>query len=628
MTGDPSPQTMSLEQAFLLARSHFAARRFNEADTICQQILHEHSNQPQTIGLSGLLAAQRGDSDRGIELLRQAIALAPTVASLHDDLAQLLARIGRYQEAIDEFETLSRLLPAAAHIQVNLATLFQRMGKFAQAAEAARRALAINPRNPEAHSALGNILFRQARFDDAAQAYQQAAAIAPKNPAFLNNLASALACTGEVAEAIACYDRALAIKPGLITAESNRIYFMHYLPGCDAAAILKEQKRWARRHATPLAREARPHGNDRSPERRLRIGYVCAEFRDHILGRYLLPLFREHDRQSFEVICYSDVSAADDITREFRLLAGIWRDTLVLSHRDLANQVREDRIDLLVDTMMHMSGSRLPVFAYKPAPVQIAFAAYPSGTGMDAIDYRLTDPYLDPPGEHDDWYVERSIRLPHTFWCYDTSGEQPPVGPLPARSNGYITFGSLNNFAKVNPQVLPLWANVLDQIPNSRLILLAPPGRPRDRVRAFFTTRSISADRIEFVPHQPRLDYLLTYSRIDIVLDTFPYNGHMTSLDALWMGVPVVTFMGQTGVGRAGFSQLSNLGYAKWVADSQAVFMRIAREMAGDLDGLADIRATLRQRMIDSPLTNGRQWAADIDIVFRKAWRNWCEMPR
>ena len=447
---------MTLERAFLLARSHFAAGRWAEADELCRQILQQHPDQPQTIGLMGLLSAARGQNERGVELLRQAIDAAPAVAALHDDLAQLLARLGRHEEAIGEFEKLAQLLPAAVHVQVNLATLYLRLGKFSEAAGACERALAIDPQSPEGHNAQGNVLFRLTKFDDAAQAYEKAVAIQPKTPAFLSNLASAQACTGEVAEAISCYERALAIKPGLVTADSNRIYFMHYAPGYDPAAILKEQKRWVRRHAMPLAREIRKHPNDRSPDRRLKIGYVCAEFRNHILGRYLLPLFREHDRKSFEIVCYSDVSAADEMTGKFRSLADVWRETFPLDHRALANQVREDRIDILVDTMMHMSGSRLLAFASKPAPVQATFAAYPSGTGMEAIDYRLTDPYLDPPGEHDDWYVERSIGLPNTFWCYDASGEQPPVGALPARANGHITFGSLNNFAKVNPAVLTL----------------------------------------------------------------------------------------------------------------------------------------------------------------------------
>jgi predicted O-linked N-acetylglucosamine transferase (SPINDLY family) len=623
MVDNPSTQQMSLQQAFLLARSHFEAGRYVNAESLCRQILNQHPGQPQTIGLLGLLANQRGEFEKGIELLRQAIASVPNIVVLHNDLANLLAGRGRLEEATISFAQVAALLPNRAEAHVNLATLLLRLGRIEESETACEKALAIQPPLAEAHNAKGNVRFRQARFDQAVEAYREAVKIQPANASFHNNLASALAATGELTEAIACCERAVALQPGLVAPDSNRIYMMHFHPRYDAESILEQQRKWAQRHAT-LARDLRPHTNDRSPDRRLKIGYVSADFRDHILGRYLLPILREHDRNSFEITCYSDTCATDSITEQFRSLATTWRGTSGLGHRELAQRVRGDQIDILVDTTLHMSGSRLLAFAHKPAPVQVTFAGYPGGTGMDAIDYRLTDPHLDPPGEHDPWYVEQSIRLPDTFWCYQPIGQQPAANPLPALSNGYVTFGCLNNFAKVNPLVLGLWANVLSQVDRSRLLLLAPQGQSRQKALAVMQQHGIVPERIEFVMHQPRNLYLQTYHRIDIGLDTFPYNGHMTSLDALWMGVPMVTMVGQTAVGRAGWSQLSNLGLTELAARSDGEFVHIATSLAADTARLENLRSTLRHRMLQSPLTDAAGFTRGVEEAFRRMWQTWC----
>jgi predicted O-linked N-acetylglucosamine transferase (SPINDLY family) len=550
---------------------------------------------------------------------------------------------------------------------VNLSTLLLRLGRIDEADVASDRALQLNLNLAEGHNARGNVLFKRARFDEAVEAYRQAIAIKPQNASFHNNLASALACVGEIGQAIENCDRAIELQPGLVTADSNRIYLIHFHPDFDAESILQHQRQWARRHATPTSdlagtsregeapaeplplaasrtgrlwdsrsrerqrlggRLALPlrhsHANDRSPDRRLRIGYVAPEFRDHILGRYLLPLIQHHNHDAFEVACYSDTAASDWMTGKFRFFASLWRDTSALGHRELARQIHADQIDILVDTTLHMSGSRLLTFAHKPAPVQVTFAGYPGGTGLRAMDYRLTDPFLDPPGEYEDWYVEQSVRLRDTFWCYSPIGEQPPVNELPATPNGFVTFGCLNNFAKVNESVLDLWAKALAQVRDSRLLLLAPQGRARRKVIERFGNAGVTADRIEFVTHQPRDAYLRTYHRIDIGLDTFPYNGHMTSLDALWMGVPVVTRIGQMAVGRAGWSQLSNLNMTELAAHSADQFIEIVTSLASNMDHLAAIRSNLRQRMLQSPLTDAKRFAQSIEQSFRGIWQTWC----
>ena len=256
--------------------------------------------------------------------------------------------------------------------------------------------------------------------------------------------------------------------------------------------------------------------------------------------------------------------------------------------------------------------------------MQVSFAGYPGSTGLSAIDYRLTDPYLDPPGLDDSDSAEELVRLPDSFWCYDPLTDEPAVNSLPAQASGFVTFGCLNNFVKVNALVLALWARVLRAVDSSRLLLLAPEGHFRRDTVQRLEQEGIAPDRVAFVPHQPRRQYLELYHGIDLMLDTFPYNGHTTSLDALWMGVPVVTMVGRTAVGRAGLCQLTNLGLPELVAATPEEFVRIAVELAGDLPRLGCLRATLRDRMRGSPLMDAPRFARGIEAAYRTMWQRWC----
>ena len=264
---------------------------------------------------------------------------------------------------------------------------------------------------------------------------------------------------------------------------------MHYHPDYDAQALLAEHRDWARRYAEPLAAEIRPHDNDRAPARKLRVGFVSPDFRDHPVGQLLLPLFSHHDRRQTEIVCYCDVRAADAVTTKLKALADGWHDVVGLSDPQVADRIRGDRIDILVDLALHTADNRLLVFARKPAPVQVTMLGMPSTTGLATIDYRLTDPYLDPPGASDGDYTERSIRLPHCFWCYQPPEEAPPVGALPAWKSGFVTFGCLNQFAKVSRPALEVWVRILQSLPASRLVLHAPPGSHREAVQALVRGR-------------------------------------------------------------------------------------------------------------------------------------------
>jgi predicted O-linked N-acetylglucosamine transferase (SPINDLY family) len=367
------------------------------------------------------------------------------------------------------------------------------------------------------------------------------------------------------------------------------------------------------------------HPNDRSPDRRLRIGYVSPDFSRHPVGRFLLPLLESHDHARFEIFCYASVRAPDAVTDACRAAADTWRDVVGQSDEQVAAIVCRDRIDILVDLTMHMAGNRLLLFARKPAPVQVSYLAYCGATGLTTIDYRLTDPYLDPPGGEQRSGGEQPIRLPETYWCYRSTVLAPPVGPLPALRSGHVTFGCLNNFAKVSGPTLVAWSRLLQTLPESRLLLHARPGSHCDRVRDLVARQGVRPERLGFVDRLAAAEYFRVYGQIDVALDPFPFGGGTTTCDALWMGVPVVSLAGATAVGRSGLSILSNLGRAEWVARDGEQYLRIAVDLAQDLPSLEELRGTLRAQMQASPLMDVPRFARNVEAAYRMMWQRWCE---
>jgi len=582
----------TVQQAFDLALQHHQAGRLAEAEALYRQILAAEPRHAGALHLLGVIAHQVGRDDVAVDFITKAIALAPGVADFHSNLGIALYGKGQLDEATAVF----------------------------------RQAIALKPSYPEAHNNLGNVLRDTGQVDEAIASYRQAIVLKPAYPDAHNNLGTALSNKGELDEAIASYRQAIALRPNYPEAHSNLVHTLHFHPGFNALAIAGEHRRWNQQHGEPLRQFIQPYPNDRAPERRLRIGYVSPDFREHVVGYNMLPLLACHDRDAFEIFCYAQVARADALTERFRASAHHWRSTVGLSHEQLAAQIREDGIDILVDLALHLARNRLPVFARKPAPVQVTFAGYPGSTGLSTMDYRLSDPYLDPPGMDASLYSEQTVRLPHSFWCYDpVDCSDLSVNTLPAHANGFITFGCLSNFCKINDAVLRLWAKVLRAVPPSRLLLRAPVGSHRQRTLELLRQEGVVHERIEFVSHQPRRKYLELYHRIDLGLDTLPYNGHTTSLDSFWMGVPVVTLVGQTIVGRAGLSQLMNLRLPELIATTPEQYIQGAVDLTNDLLRLAALRSTLRERMVQSPLMDAPRFARDIEAAYRTMWRRWCD---
>jgi predicted O-linked N-acetylglucosamine transferase (SPINDLY family) len=599
---------------------------FNEAIAACERAITLRPTYAEAHCNLGNALKQQGDLDQSIAAYRRAIALKPDLPQAHSNLGNALRDKGRLNESIIACEQAIALAPNYAGARCNLGNALKDSGQLDAAIAAYRSAITLNPNYPEALNNLGVALRDKGQHDEAIAVFRQAITSRPAYAEAHNNLGAALKDTGQLDEAIAAYRQAIALRPTYSQAHSNLIYTLHYHPAYDARSIADEQRRWNQQHADPLKKFIHPHANNQDPARRLRIGYVSSDFYIHASAYFLSPLFAHHDRRQVELFCYAQVVRPDAMTIQFQQQADVWRNIVGLSDDQIAAQIRDDQIDILVDLKLHTAENRLLVFARKPAPIQITWLGFPGSTGLTTIDFRLTDPYLDPPGSDESVYSEHTLRLPENFWCYDPmDGRQIPINSLPAKQTGAITFGCLNNFCKINDSLISLWSQILRQIENARLLLLAPEGNHRSRTLDRFRQEKIDPARIEFVANQPRHEYLQTYHRIDLGLDTFPYNGHTTTLDSLWMGVPVITLVGSTPVSRAGWSQLSNVALGELAAQTPGQFVKIAADLAKDLPRLQHLRSMLRQRMEQSPLMNAPAFAKNIEATYRRLWQTHCE---
>jgi protein O-GlcNAc transferase len=624
-----APGLPSVERAL----RHYSQGDSDQARAVCERVLKRRPNDAGAHDLLGVLELDAGRGAEAVRSLERAVELQPTRAAYLCNLGLAYAKTGAPERATEVLRKALQLQPTLTEAAIHLGMVLLDRGEVVEALRHLDDVAAGASREPAMAEGLANVFSQLARAQlqhgkhaDAAATVRRALALQPSVATHHRLLSVALLGLGDLEGALGALERVLALAPGLADAHSSLIFHLPFSPPRDAKLLREEARRWSNRHAAPLVPRRRPHPHDRSPERRLRVGYVSPDFRDHVQRLYMLPVLRQHDRSRFEIVAYSSVDVPDDWTRKISACTDVWREVANLSDGELAELIRNDRVDVLVDLSMHMTDNRLRTFAERPAPVQLSWLAYPGTTGVDGIDYRLTDPFLDPPGDPSAValpYSERSLWLPDTFWCYDPHSEEP-VRELPALANGHLTFGCLNNFIKVNRGVLDLWARVLTTVPSAKLLMLAPSEWARNLAGETLERAGVARERVEFVGMQSRSDYLATYHHIDVCLDCVPYNGHTTSLDAFWMGVPVVTLVGATIVGRAGLSQAKNLGLDELVASDAEQFVAIAEGLARDVPRLADLRQQLRGRLQRSPLMDSPRFTRGLEAAFREAWRRTC----
>lgn len=650
------------EQAAGLYQQGVALHRqgqLDEADHVYRQALSYDGRHAGATQLRGVIQMQRGNHEEAVRLIKRSLDFEPRNPQALSNLGNALLELKRYDEAIAALELAVEVQPNSPDALGNLGRALRKRRSYARAVEAYRKAVELAPDRPGLHSALGVALTENGDHAGAVEAHRRALELAPDRADLKNNLAHAHRLAGRAEEAERELREALALKPdegelhlalGRIVNQSGRfdeaielyrqardngsestkfelalMFFQNHVLSNDPVkskgdAVLYAQRRTG--HVTPF----KDHLNDPDPDRQLRIGWVSADFKTHPVGRFLVAAFENIDQSKLAMYAYSqDNRPADPLYQKIRAVVPNWLDVSQMTDEELAHRIRKDRIDVLIDLSGHTGGNRLGAFAYKPAPVAVTWLGYFATTGFATIDYVLCNHWLVPEDEENQW-VETPWRLDDTHWCYTLPTVEVPVVPTPALESGVVTFGSYNNFDKINEPTIALWSRVLDAVPNSRLLLRSSLKNPAvmERMRKGFNARGIDGDRliVDSSP-KPYEEHMQSYGLLDIALDPFPYNGGTTTTEALFMGVPVLTLRGDRFVAHLAETNLQSAGLQDWVAMDQDDFVAKAKVFASDLQALDRLRQGMRARLLASPLFDAPRFADELEKAFRAMFRKW-----
>lgn len=603
-----------------------------------------------------------GDPEGALAKYREAAKIAPSNPRAHLNCGNALVALARNEKAIECYQVALELDPQYVSAHANLGRVLMLRKQFSEAANHYSAAVAANPKYADGYVGLGCAFEELNRPDGAIQAYLSALAIQPDYPGASHNLGTLLSKTGRLDEAEKYLRKALQAEPdsastriwlgktladmGILdegisllrqgsndlpedsSAKSMLLFYLNYLPDITKDEMLREHVQFGQRFCDSLTPPGPRFLNSANPDRTLRLGYVSGDFRNHPVSRFIEPVLAAHDKSQFEVHCFHNFEGPDDNnTQRIRLHADGWHPISGVGDDAVADMIRSLRIDILVDLSGHTDRNRLLMFARKPAPVQATWLGYLGTTGMKAMDYRICDAFTDPPGMTESLHTEKLARLPQSQWChlpYDTV--LTPVGQLPMQRNGYPVFGSINNISKINNQVIELWSRVLREIPSSRLRMAAiPSNRARQHLISEFSRLGVDGNRVEFVPRAGYHEYLSGIREVDIMLDPFPYNGGTTTLDALAMGVPVVTLAGDRSIARGGVSFLSTVDIPSLVAETPDEYVAILRRLVSVPDELQEIRKGLRAKFNRSVFQDSRRFTRQLEDLYRGMRGNWCQ---
>lgn len=641
-------------QAEALAQ-HQQAIDLAQRDPVDARILAQSYNN------AGLVHQTQQQWTQARQSFQRAISHQPDLATAHYNLGNCLLAQNQLEQAAHCFQQTLELNPNYLKAYINLGVTRQKQGQLEAARLAYQHALTLDPDNATAYNNLsqmlptesdppdnseqtarayheqGLLLGELGQFEAAAQAFEQALTVRPQQPEIYSNLGVVLQNQGRVAEAVAHFRQALALDPTFYGAHSNLLMALHYLPQTTLADLNLAHEQWGERfgnravrlnadgHPAILQQKLADISTDRSPTAAIRIGYISPDFRRHPVAFFIEPILANHDPHRFAITCYSDVAVPDKMTARLKQWPARWREISPMSDDEVADLIRADGIDILIELAGHTANNRLMVLAQKPAPVQVSYLGYPTMTGLPAIDHWLTDDLTaNGSSAHPPSTAEP---LAPCFLCYAPPAEAPPVNRLPAHTRGYITFGSLNHLPKVSDTVLTMWAQILQTLPNARLILKTIPlsDEPtRQRLLERLHRLGLPLERVALHGYVEGLaEHLALYHDIDVALDTFPYNGTTTTCESLWMGVPVISLVGDHHAGRVGLSLLNTLGLGEWVTQTAEEYIRVAIDLAQSeqaMTHVAELRATLRNRMQQSPLCDGPTFTRKLENLYRRWW--------
>ncbi|HEY8606811.1 MAG TPA: tetratricopeptide repeat protein [Noviherbaspirillum sp.] len=564
--------------------------------------------------------------DEAEEAARQAMEIYPDVAALHVNLANALLQRSQAQDAAREYRRALELDPQSAEAQIGLSTVLGESKRLAAALEFIEHTIAVKGENAQRLAALASAQQAKGDWEAAEATSRKLLDLQPNNIGALTTLASCLGNRGDHRGAIALQEQALALQPGMSAVYSNIAFAATYVPDLTQEELFAYHEEWGKRFEKPVAPCTEIAAFDRTADRPLRIGYVSGDFGTHPVGFLIRDVLPNHDRDRFHVTCYSMMRASDPVTEAIRASADEWVEALFMSDEALTQRILDDRIDILVDLSGHTAYNRLPVFARKPAPVQASWIGYFHSTGLRRIDYFITDPHTTPADTRQ-VFSETPVWLPHTRFCYAPPAYAPGVAPTPALAGEGITFGTFNRIDKLVDPVIAAWVRILNRLPASRLLLKAGSLENDSTCEALtrrFEAAGLDRSRLELRGPSPHPEMLAEYADIDIALDPFPFNGGMTTLEALWMGVPVVTLAGESVVGRQSTAALANLDLRALVFDDVDAYVDGAVALASDIDRLSALRASLRDRMARSPICQPARFTHDLETLYRAMWQAWC----
>jgi protein O-GlcNAc transferase len=645
-----------------LVLEHFQSGEIKQAEHICKEILNEYPNNVDALHFLGVIYSELQNQDLAINLINRALQIDPNFADAHNNLGNIYQKVGQIDDAIVHYRKSLQLKPNVAQTYFNLGIALQDKKRINEAIDCYQKALELNLKKPGVYNNLGLALKDKGQVDEAIANYQEALCLNPTFADAYNNLGIALQEKGLFDEAIANYQEALCLNPtfadaynnlGITFKEkgqideaeiwirraiqrdrnnstyySNLLLVMSYNGSHDAKSVYFEHLNFSKQYEETFSSSILPHTNNSDPSRKLKIGYVSPDFKKHPVAYFIEAVLLNRDKENFTVFCYSNALIEDEVTKRIKGYADQWRNIVAISDDEIAKLIRRDEIDILIDLAGHTANNRLLVFARKPAPIQINWIGYPPTTGLSTMDYKIVDNYTDPPGETEHFYTEKLMRLPESFVVYLPDKNCPEVGPLPALSAGYITFGSLNNFAKATPDAFSLWAQILNAVPHSRLMMQWKGFSDitiHEQTIKMFKKRGISKERIILQYWKQSPKHFESYNLIDIGLDTFPFNGLTTTCEALWMGVPVIALAGTAYASRAGVSLLSNIKLFDLIAKTSDEYVNIAINLSSDIKRLQILRESLRDMMKRSPLCDAKRFTTNLEMCYRKMWETWCQ---
>ncbi|MEE8336888.1 MAG: tetratricopeptide repeat protein [Dehalococcoidia bacterium] len=625
----PPGGAFDVDAAVTRAAQSLREGRLRDAEITVLEVLRHDPDQADARNMLGMVAHVVGKHDVAVEHIGHAIGVRPEEATFHANLGTARMALDELEQAEEHFRRAIELDGGHASAHSGLGIVFRRQGRATEAIEQLQRAITIAPSLAAPHRELAILTTEAGEHEQALEHLRRASALGDEPSTGLLSsqlIQQAWTCEqrGLAEEAVERYREALALRadPG---AHSNLLLALHYRDR-DLDDLFAEHRTWVEQHAasiTPLP----PPQVDLDPDRRLRIGYVTPGLGGHSVGYFLRPLLEAHDREAVEVTTYIDHWGGEGPAEWLEQLSDRSHDVTGMPHAAVAELVREDRIDVLIDIAGHTVHNRLLTFALRPAPVQASYCGYISTTALDAIDYRITDRWADPEGMTERFYTEQLMRLPGGHLCYRPPPDAPQPAPPPHVERGHVTFGTFSNLIKVGPEVIALWARILHAVPGSRFVYQVralADADTRERVLAAFAEHDIEAGRVELIGETAsHLERLEQTRNVDIALDSFPHVGVTTNCEALWMGVPVVTLAGRAYGGRVTTGLLHAVDLDDLVAADHDAYVAIAARLAGDGKRLIALRSSLRPAMAAAPLCDSGRIAREMEDAYRTMWRSY-----